>query len=484
MNKHPACHTKQGKASTGLLERDGYVLLFVVVGGLILAIGAMVISARSFNSLMRSSKQSEGDQAIEIAETGASILLNKLNNNFPYLLTKNCQVENNALSQQFEEPICTGWQDFEFGELGGPASACPGRSTEPADIMEQLSASVSNEKGQYRLRNYEFLGDQIQGGTAIIQVQGQRIKHRGGSPIISASAIVEQEVTITPKYCGLPPFDKSSGSSSGFGLLAGNISLNSSSIIDQVPGTTPSQANVNCNNCSHQPSPDKTIPWKGVQSGDSKIDGDRSSNPEPKPGDFPAPQWEWGKTRWDLIVNWQTINIGHNTHPNHCYTEDISPPITHCRMGNITISGGNVNINPGEGEIRFYLQGQMVSINTNNFLNSSGTFGQVAFFSQEGGPWGCTPQSFNLSGSDKFGPVFLQMPCTDMPLSGNVDIIGAAIVKSWRAAGNSDLIVPPDAAQIINDQYNISLGKNIGREFAALGTNRWTLIQMERSTNE
>ena len=245
MNNHPVCHTKQGKASTGLLERDGYVLLFVVVGGLILAIGAMVISARSFNSLMRSSKQSEGDQAIEIAETGASILLNKLNNNFPYLLTKNCQVENNALSQQFEKPICKGWQDFEFGELGGPASACPGRSTEPADIMEQLSASVSNEKGQYRLRNYEFLGDQIQGGTAIIQVQGQRIKHRGGSPIISASAIVEQEVTITPKYCGLPPFDKSSGSSSGFGLLAGNISLNSSSIIDQVPGTTPSQANVN-----------------------------------------------------------------------------------------------------------------------------------------------------------------------------------------------------------------------------------------------
>ena len=71
-----------------------------------------------------------------------------------------------------------------------------------------------------------------------------------------------------------------------------------------------------------------------------------------------------------------------------------------------------------------------------------------------------------------------------MPLSGNVDIVGAAIVKSWRAAGDSDLIVPPDAAQIMNDQYNISLGEDSGREFAALGTNRWTLIQMERSTNE
>ena len=178
MNKHPVCHANQGKASTGRLERDGYVLLVVVVGGLILAIGAMVISARSFNSLLRSSKQSEGDQAIEIAETGASILLNTLNNNFPYLLTKNCQVENNSVSQQFEEPTCNGWNNFQFGELGGPASACSGRSTAPADIMDELYTSVSNNKGQYRLRNYEFLGDQIQGGTAIIQVQGQRIKRK------------------------------------------------------------------------------------------------------------------------------------------------------------------------------------------------------------------------------------------------------------------------------------------------------------------
>ena len=484
MSKHPVFHAKQGRVSTSLLEPDGYVLLLVVVSGLILAIGAMVISARSFNSLIRSSKQGEGDQAIEIAETGASILLNELNNKFPYLLTTNCQVDNNGLSQQFEKPTCNGWENFKFGELGGPDSACSGRSTEPANIMDQLYASVSNEKGQYRLRNYEFLGDQIQGGTAIIQVQGQRIKHRGGSPIITASAIVEQEVTIIPKYCGVAPFEQSSGSSSGFGLLAGNVSLNSSSVIDQIPGTTPSQANVNCNNCRHQPSPDKTIPWKDVQSGSSTIDGERSKSPEPKPSDFPAPQWEWGKTKWNLTVNWQTINIGHNTHSSHCYTEDVSPPITHCRMGNVIISGGKVNINPGDGEIRFYLQGQMVSINTNNFVNSSGNFGQVAFFSQEGGPWGCTPQSFNLSGRETFGPIFLQMPCTDMPLSGDVDIIGTAIVKNWRAAGNSDLIVPPDAAQVMNDRYNISLGEENGREFAALGTNRWRLIQMERTENE
>ena len=483
MNKNLFRHGIKSKEPAGPQELNGYVLLFVVVSGLILAIGAMVISARSFNSLIRSSKQSEGDQAIEIAETGASILLNKLNNKFPYLLTTNCQVENNTISQQREQPTCNGWDNFEFGELGGPDSACSGRSTEPESIRSQLYAPVASGKGQYRLRNYEFLGDQAQGGTAIIQVQGQRIKTRGGSSIISASAIVEQEVTIAPKYCGLPPFEESSGSSSGVGLLAGNISLNNSSIIDQIPGTTPSQANVNCNNCD-QPSPDKTIPWQDVQSGNSIIDGKRSANPEPKPTDFDPPQWKWGKTAWNLTQSYGTLNIGHNTHNNHCKTESTTPPVTHCRMGNIQIVGGKVNINPGEGEIRFYLEGQIVSINTNNFINSDGQFGQVAFFGQEGGPWGCTPQSFNLSGRENFGPIFLHMPCTDVPLSGDVDIIGAAIVGNWRAAGNSDLIVPPDAAQVMNDQYNISLGEAEGTEFAALGTNRWRLIQMERTTNE
>lgn len=126
----------------------------------------------------------------------------------------------------------------------------------------------------------------------------------------------------------------------------------------------------------------------------------------------------------------------------------------------------------------------MVSINTNSFLNSSGTFGQVAFLGQEGGAWGCTPQSFNLSGTESFGPIFLHMPCTDIALSGDIDIIGAAVVNSWSASGNSDLIVPPNAAQVMNDQYNISLGEAEGTEFAALGTNRWRLIQMERTRNE
>ena len=128
MSKHQIRNAKQGKAGTGLQAANGYVLLLVIVSGIILAIGAMIISARSFNSVIRSSKQSDGDQAIEIAETGASILVNKLNNNFPYLLTTNCQVENNGLSQQLERPTCKGWKK-KRSEGGGALFSVPESSS-------------------------------------------------------------------------------------------------------------------------------------------------------------------------------------------------------------------------------------------------------------------------------------------------------------------------------------------------------------------
>ena len=93
------------------------MLLLVIISGLILAIGAIILSARSFNSLIRSSRQSQGDEAVEIAETGVSVLLNELNSNFPYLLAVNCRVENNNATQQFEEPICAGWSTFQLVHL-------------------------------------------------------------------------------------------------------------------------------------------------------------------------------------------------------------------------------------------------------------------------------------------------------------------------------------------------------------------------------
>jgi len=464
----------------GRNKKSGFALSVVVITGLIITIATMTLASRSINNLLNSTRQEQKREANKIAENGVTLILKELNDNFSYLLTESCIVENNLTSQQTEEPECAGWKNSDDSEGGVKGTFqkrdefCPNAKSPSNLIMDKLYTQSPNSKGKYRLISYSFAGDQYQGGWATIKVQGQRLVTQGDKTRIAATAIVQQEVTIAPKYCDLPPFEEKS-----FGLLAGNVSLNGSSIIDEIEGTEPSQASVNCNNCGSPPDPDlKTKKWKGVQSGNSVIDGERSSNPTPKPTDFAPPQWQWGnKQQWNLTRNSGVLNIGHNTHPKYCHTEAGITPVTHCRMGNIAIAGGKVNVNPGTGEINFYLQGQSVAINTDSFVNTSGKFGQVAFFGQKGGPWGNTPQLFALSGRDKFGPIFLQMPHTNVPLSGDIDIVGAAIVKSWNASGNSDLIIPRDAARVLSNKYEIEFGV---REFAAIGINRWNLIQLEK----
>ena len=80
-------------------ETEGYVLILVVFTGLILAIGAMIIAARSFDGLIKSGRQKQKSEAVAIAETGANIILDELNSNYPSLLTVSCKVENNSVSE-------------------------------------------------------------------------------------------------------------------------------------------------------------------------------------------------------------------------------------------------------------------------------------------------------------------------------------------------------------------------------------------------
>ena len=228
MSNNSAKHNMQDRRKSS----DGYVLPLVVITGLILTIGAVILSARSFSGLIRSSRQKQGNEASELAETGASLLINELNKKFPYLLTVSCQVENNSSTEQREDPVCTGWKDFQFGQYGVANSACPGRSTNPSDVMELLYKTVDHKNGSYRLRNYEFLGDQVQGGKAIIQVQGQRFRGSGESSEIAASAIVEQEITIVPKCCNQAPY-LSCGSGWGYGLATKGVQLQLGDVIDE-----------------------------------------------------------------------------------------------------------------------------------------------------------------------------------------------------------------------------------------------------------
>ena len=486
----------------------GYVLPLVIITGMILIVGAVILSAQSFSGLIRSTRQKQGNEATELAETGASVLINELNEKFPYLLTISCQVENNSISDQRENPVCTGWEDFTFGQYGGPNSACPGRSPNPSDVMDLLYQGVSHKNGSYRLRNYEFLGDQVQGGKAIIQVQGQRFRGSNESSEIAASAIVEQEITIVPKCCNEAPY-VSCASGWGFGLATKGVQLQLGDVIDENPSSSNSNANVHCVNCDPPPD-DQCDPWTSAgqtisgtcsEIGSSIIAGERSNGPLDIPE---APTWNkeaWGDQTPIAITNSNNPIFRHGEanqpHPiSGCYTESINgKKRTHCRIDSVNLSGDNkISINPEreDGDIRFYIEGLQINLSGDTIINP-GEFGSFSIFGGEStnsnSAWGCTSKQLNISGGGELN-AFLNMPCFDINLSGGSSdqplmIKGAAIANRWNATGDySRLVVPTNAGKTICDVYQIcsSGGSNSGNqnEFAALGSNRWSLIQMEQ----
>ena len=532
---------KAQKNQTSQHHENGYVLPLVVVSGMILILGAVVLSTRSFNSLMGAILQNQGHQAEEIAESGLSILLKELNNQFPYLLTVGCRVENNSPDQQLEAPECAGWRDFEFGAYGGPAQACDGRSTSPRQIEDFLSQPVAEGKGLYRLRNYEFLGDQIQGGTAIIQVQGLRLKGPEDDPQIASSAIIEQEVTVVPKCCNRAPYEPCGPAGSGwsYSLLTQDITLNVGDVIDEKRPSALSGANVHCVNCD-QPPADKCEGWTSADQtisndcssvasainndqlsqkersellqdqliGSGIIDGARSAGDIDIPA---APTWhdirdENGNelsenlknlAPWDM--RYRSITIGHNTHPNHCVTitnKTTNKKTTHCRILRINQTGTTtMTLKPKDGDIRFYMEGQQINLSGNNFVNT-GNFGQFVIY---GGistyktaninyaDYGCGNKQLNLSGGGSIN-AFLFMPCFDVNLSGGnstypITITGSVIAKNYEVTGDyARLIVPTDAGKTICETYQVCGGSSGEgqKEFAALGSNRWRLIKMQR----
>ena len=523
------------------VSEQGYVLPLVIISGLILAVGAMMISTRSFSSLVHTIQQNQTSEAEAIAESGLSLLLKELNDQFPYLLTVSCQVENNSPAQQLEAPICAGWRDFQFGAYGGSTKACDGRSTSPNQMMELLSQPVSKGRGIYRLRNYEFLGDQIQGGTAIIQVQGLRLKGAEDDPTIASSAIVEQEVTIVPKCCNRAPYEPcgTAGSGWSYSLLTQNITLNVGDVIDEKRPSALSGANVHCVNCDPPPA-DKCEGWTSADQtisndcsslasainneqlsqtersallqdqliGSGIIDGVRSAGDMDIPQ---APTWhdirdENGDELSDKLKNlapwdmrYRSITIGHNTHPSHCVTitnKTTNKKTTHCRILRINQTGTTtMTLKPGDGDIRFYMEGEQINLSGNNFVNT-GNFGQFVIYGGvstyktahvDYAQRGCGGKQLNLSGGGSIN-AFLFMPCFDVNLSGGnstypITITGSVIAKNYKVTGDyARLVVPTDAGKTICDTYQICGGSSGEgqKEFAALGSNRWRLIQMQR----
>ena len=369
--------------------------------------------------------------------------------------------------------------------------------------MDLLYKAVNNKNGSYRLRNYEFLGDQTQGGTAIIQVQGQRFRGTKESSEIAASAVIEQEITVVPKCCNQAPY-VSCGSGWGYGLATNRVQLQLGDVIDEDPMTSNSNANVHCVNCDPPPK-DQCAPWTSAgqtisktctEVGSGIISGVRSNGPIDIPE---APTWnvaEWGDPEPITITSANNPIFRHQRDDESenpvkgCFTESINgKKRTHCRINSINLSGNNeIDLRPENGDIRFYIEGQQINLSGKTLANT-GEFGQFSMFGGEATKYpynlySCGSKQLNISGGSEIS-AFIHMPCFNINLSGGnknspIKIIGSAISDQWNATGDyAQLIIPGNAGKTICDTYDICTSGSSENEFAALGTNRWSLIQMD-----
>ena len=512
----------------------GFVLPMVIAGGLILMIGAIILSMRSFSGLRGAIRQGQRTQTEEIAETGANMIIQELNQNYPYLLVVNCEVTNNSASEQMEPPECEeGWESYELDGTN-PIGKCDQRQDLPSDInvFRQLFYQPEG-KGYYRLRSYEFLGDRIQGGTAIIQVQGQLINGPNDDQKITSSAVLQREITIVPKCCDLALFETCNSSQGwNYGLATETIALQTGDIIDEDPNVSISGANVHCSSCNEPPT-DKCIGWSdagqmiplskreacrnGVDITEDMvgvIDGERTSGSIDIPE---APTWNterWGDPEPFTIGydpfrpdrGYYAPKITHanqeGPHPNidGCYTEITNgKKTTHCRIKTITASAqSKLDIDPGDGDIRFYVEGSTINLSGDHFIiPDDAKFGQFAIFGgastwesahEKFKSWGKGDKSLNFSGSGEIN-AFLHMPYFNINFSGGecwrpLIVRGAAITNGWNSTGDcAQIQVPTNASTTICDIYSVcsttSSKTNNDMEFAAIGTKRWDYVQSQ-----
>ena len=532
-------HRPINRAKIDASHASGFVLPMVIAGGLILMIGAIILSMRGFSSLTGSIRQGQRSQAEEIAESGANAIIQELNQNFPYLLVENCEVTNNSTSEQMNPPECdAGWGSYDLNNMY-PSTVCSQRSQYPEEIMDDLYLPSPEGKGFYRLRSYEFFGDQIQGGTAVIEVQGQLRHGPADNPKIASSAVLRKEITIVPKCCDKAPYTTCTKSTGWkYGLTADDISLNRGDVIDLDPNVDISGAIVNCNNCTDPPQPSPNIEAKCKQwdSDDSSIQnmtdiseskcqellddnytdqeiaemdiglisGKRSNDQVEIPD---APTWNpaWKKNGQEMpaksYVN-QNVTFTHHTqegaHPDtdkSCYTEIMgTKKITHCRIGNLTYSDySKLTIKPGEnGEIRFYVEGKKIALSGKQFIIPDDVgFEQFAIFGSK------SLEKFSFSGEGKVRAL-LYMPQTLVAFSGgrfcdyngvdySLALEGIAIVKEWQNSTYADcaqIRVPTDAGTKVCESYGLcsttASNSNQDMEYVAIGTNRWDFVQMDR----
>ena len=479
-------------------KTEGFILPLVVILGFILAVGGFAMLARSFAGLVGSTRQGQARQARELAETGLATTIELLNRKYSYLLI-NCYSRSGSPPSP-NDCINTGtWTDPDL-----PSAICPGSAVVSTTIP--LENTRSSPKGRYQIEFYAYSGTQFYGGSGKLKVTGERLSD--DESLVLATATVEMKFDVKPKPCDARFGD--TPTSSGFpGLLGWDVNLGN----NDVKGVT--SGNVLCILCTI-PDPDrpptqaeaeKAVGALANSDVDGKIFIGNISTPDVPT--FPSNLRDYvtaGSINNSTTITASTTATTSSATANNggmCATDTSSPPITHCLLNSITLSGQKVlTIDTTNGLIRLYVSGD-VSAGGQAGIYHDGDPGRLGLF---GNPISSddrcssdpefTNQSVTLAGTSKpskAANIFAYFPCGSMSINGGAqatatcddtgecgggDVSGALWTKIWNGSSSNQaqLVVPKDMASELLEYYGTSFAISI-RDYVALGVNSWRGFQ-------
>ena len=462
---------------TNRKEANGFILPLIVIIGLIIGAGLMALMARSFGFLYGTIRHGQNQQAREAAESGMAVILKELNTNYPYLLINDCTIEDSGGAV-----FCSGWSadTAAGGTFEYITSVCPSTTTPPETIFSKMSANLPGGTSSYKLISYNFTGDQHQGGTATIRVEGKSLYSNNNNSTTNAEAVILQEVNVEPKSC--------EGAQGGYpGLLGETLDLGNQDVEGDING------NVVCTSCDPNQSQaaledDISLKKNGVVEGELFGGQIALDDPPEFPG-FPNDyETTYGVAPCENsscdITTASTLTAGLNN-GGRCIVDNIKN-ITHCKVDNILLSGSDVLTVDTSGtsdpapSIRLYVNGD-IQTGGNTGIEHSGDSVDLSIFGKPRSQSTTCSQSVLIGGTSQSLNSFIYMPdaCAGINGGGSADpnILGSIWAREYGASSSNagNMRVPDDMGSQVCIKFGINFCVGI-REYAARGSNRWTLL--------
>ena len=401
-------------------------------------VGGFAMLARTFGAFRGSIRTTQYNQAQEIAERGIAEIINQLNSDYRYLWV-NCY-RRTSTTNYASGNNCTSvgeWghdtQPTEEAHLSLPSFLTANCSSAPSNQNQQKSYSAlvvksddvsttSEPSGTWTLESYTFLGNQVDGGSGVLRIKGERKSSDGN---VLATATIEQEVNVRSKSCGAR-INEDSLASNFPGLLGRSITLGNNDVRGQT------SANVSCTRCTI------TTP---LNTSGSIIDGQTYFGPLKLP---PVPIFPPSlvssvrsgtlnaKSGNHITITPPNLTLRQfsPTYPNGssvpssgstpmCVTDNQSPPIAHCLIDAIDLTGNtNIVTNSSTNQIRLYVNGDIDSKGTGDIINT-GDSADLAILSTK---TSCTSitlgsQTFMFRGGSS-NKAFIYAPCAKVGIKG------------------------------------------------------------------